>query len=40
MLPNYIYIFVRIPLKYSISKIMDYLKGNSSLTIFNRYTNS
>ncbi len=31
--------FVRIPPKYSVSKIMGYLKGKSSLMIFDRHAN-
>lgn len=30
---------VRIPPKYSVSQIMGYLKGKSSLMIFDRYAN-
>ena len=31
--------FVRIPPKYSVSEIMGYLKGKSSLMIFDRHAN-
>lgn len=31
--------FVRIPPKYSVSEIMGYLKGKSSLMIFERHAN-
>ena len=36
---DYIHMFVRIPPKYSVSEIMVYLKGKSSLMIFERYAN-
>ncbi len=37
---DHFYIFVlRIPPKYSMSQIMGYLKGKSSLKIFDRYAN-
>ena len=32
-------LFVRIPPKYSVSEIMGYLKGKSSLMIFERHAN-
>ena len=35
--PDHIHMFVRIPLKYSVSEIMGYLKGKSSLMIFERH---
>lgn len=33
----HIHMFVRIPPKYSVSEIMGYLKGKSSLMIFDRH---
>ena len=36
---DYIHMFVRIPSKYSVSEIMGYLKGKSSLMVFGKYTN-
>ncbi|KXS55960.1 MAG: hypothetical protein AMR96_05295 [Candidatus Adiutrix intracellularis] len=37
--PNYIHIFVRIPLKYSMMEVIDYPKGKNSLMTFNKRTN-
>lgn len=37
--PDHIHMFVRIPPKYSVSGIMGYLKGKSSLMIFERHAN-
>ena len=37
--PDHIHMLVEIPPKYSISRIMGYLKGKSSLIIFDRHTN-
>jgi len=37
--PNYIHILISIPPKYSVPQIMGYLKGKSSLMIFDRHTN-
>ena len=37
--PDHIHMFVRIPPKYSVSQIMGYLKGKSSLMIFDRHAN-
>jgi putative transposase len=37
--PDYIHMLVRIPPKYSVSDIMGYLKGKSSLMIFDRHAN-
>lgn len=34
---DHIHMLVRIPPKYSVSKIMGYLKGKSSLMIFDKY---
>ena len=36
---DHIHMFVRIPPKYSVSEIMGYLKGKSSLMIFDRHAN-
>ena len=35
--PDHIHMFVRIPPKYSVSEVMGYLKGKSSLMIFDRH---
>ena len=37
--PDHIHMLVSIPPKYSISQIMGYLKGKSSLMIFDRHAN-
>lgn len=37
--PDHIHMFIRIPPKYSVSEIMGYLKGKSSLMIFDRHAN-
>ena len=37
--PDHIHMLVRIPPKYSVSEIMGYLKGKSSLMIFERHAN-
>ena len=37
--PDHVHMFVRIPPKYSVSSIMGYLKGKSSLMIFDRHAN-
>ena len=37
--PDHIHMLVSIPPKYSVSSIMGYLKGKSSLMIFDRLTN-
>ncbi len=37
--PDHIHMLVRIPPKYSASEIMGYLKGKSSLIIFDRHAN-
>ena len=37
--PDHIHMLVSIPSKYSVSSIMGYLKGKSSLMIFDRYAN-
>ena len=36
---DHIHMFIRIPPKYSVSEIMGYLKGKSSLMIFERHAN-
>ena len=36
---NHIHILITIPPKYSASEIVGYLKGKSSLIIFDRHTN-
>ena len=36
---DHVHMLVRIPPKYSVSQIMGYLKGKSSLMIFDRYAN-
>ena len=37
--PNHVHMLVRIPPKYSVSEIMGYIKGKSSLMIFDRHAN-
>lgn len=37
--PDHIHMLISIPPKYSVSQIMDYLKGKSSLMIFDRHAN-
>ena len=37
--PDHIRMLVRIPPKYSVLEIMEYLKGKSSLIIFDRHAN-
>ena len=37
--PDHIHMLVRIPLKYSASEIMGYLKGKSSLMTFEKHAN-
>ena len=37
--PNHVHMLVSIPPKYSVSQIMGYLKGKSSLMIFDRHAN-
>jgi len=37
--PDHIHMLVSIPRKYSVSQIMGYLKGKSSLMIFDRHAN-
>jgi len=37
--PDHVHMLLKIPLKYSISQVMGYLKGKSSLIIFDRFAN-
>ena len=37
--PDHVHMLVKIPSKYSVSEIMGYLKGKSSLIIFDRHAN-
>ena len=37
--PDHIHMLVSIPPKYSVSEFMGYLKGKSSLMIFNKFAN-
>ena len=37
--PDHIHMLISIPPKYSVSQIMGYLKGKSSLMIFDRHAN-
>lgn len=37
--PDHIHMLISIPLKYSVAQIMGYLKGKSSLMIFDRHAN-
>ena len=37
--PDHVHMLISIPPKYSVSQIMGYLKGKSSLMIFNRHAN-
>ena len=38
-MPDHIHLYVSIPLKYSVSEFVGYLKGKSSLMIFDRHAN-
>ena len=38
-MPDHIHLYVKIPPKYSVSEAMGYLKGKSSLMIFDRHAN-
>ena len=38
-MPDHIHLYVEIPPKYSVSSFMGYLKGKSSLMIFDRHAN-
>ena len=37
--PDHVHMLIRIPPKYSVSEILGYLKGKSSLIIFDRHAN-
>lgn len=37
--PDHIHMLIEIPPKYSVAQIMGFLKGKSSLMIFDRYAN-
>ena len=37
--PDHVHMLIRIPPKYSVSEIVGYLKGKSSLIIFDRHAN-
>ena len=37
--PDHIHMLIRIPPKYSVSEVMGYLKGKSSLMIFEKHAN-
>ena len=37
--PDYIHMLIAIPPKYSVAQVMGYLKGKSSLMIFDRHAN-
>ena len=39
MCPDHVHMLVSIPPKYSVSSIMGYLKGKSSLMIFDKHAN-
>lgn len=39
LMPDHVYLLLSIPPKYSVSSIMGYLKGKSSLMIFERHAN-
>lgn len=39
MCPDHVHMLLSIPPKYSVSQIMGYLKGKSSLMIFDRHAN-
>ena len=38
-MPDHIHLYVTIPPKYSVSEVVGYLKGQSSLMIFDRHAN-
>ena len=38
-MPDHIHLYVKIPPKYSVSEVMGYRKGKSSLMIFDRHAN-
>lgn len=37
--PDHVHMLIKIPPKYSVSQVMGYLKGKSSLIIFDRHAN-
>ena len=39
MCPDHVHMLLKIPPKYSVSQIMGYLKGKSSIMIFERHAN-
>ena len=39
MMPDHVHLLISIPPKYSVSQFMGYLKGKSSLMIFDRHAN-
>ena len=39
LFPDHIHMLISIPPKFSVSQIMGYLKGKSSLIIFDRFAN-
>ena len=39
LIPDHVHLLLSIPPKYSVSSVMGYLKGKSSLMIFERYAN-
>ena len=39
MMPDHVHLLLSIPPKYSVSEIMGYLKGKSSLMIFDKHAN-
>ena len=39
LMPDHVHMLVKIPPKFSVSQIMGYLKGKSSLIIFDRHAN-
>ena len=38
-MPDHVHMLLAIPPKYSVSSVMGYLKGKSSLMIFDRHAN-
>ena len=38
-MPDHIHLYVSIPPKYSVAEVMGYIKGKSSLMIFDRHAN-
>lgn len=39
LMPDHVHLLLRIPPKYSVSQIMGYIKGKSSLEIFDKHAN-